>query len=481
MEERSRRYSYTAALLMLFEGLNMIAYKISAYKNNTVLSGNKKKPEILEYFKQCYQLDGELTEQIWGIAAIVAAVGLFLLFLSLVANKRGLFATAMILEFLVFCVDVFAVIKTDVMKNLKGAALAGQITGMVLMGLTLLFLTIAALMFAAKSADTTVFTVLTVITMSVTVALSLVYNAYDTLSADPKEGFLNFGLGMHTGWLFLPGNRGTASASMAQFSFINFFTCSFFMMYVIVLLSCRWMRCKLTELGVNKQVEPAPAPAAPVNPYSVQAGFANPANSLYAAPQAPAAAATAAAAAAPAAAPVYQAPETPAYQAPAAPEAPVYQAPVIPEAPVYQAPETPAYQAPVYEAPAYEAPTYAAPAAEATEAVPEKAAEAVAAVNETFADTTAAVNETFADTTAAVTDAAENAAEAVAEPANAVVSEAAAAAEADAAAMADLIRKYESQYGAATETATAAAEAEAGKVAEAVDAVADAAQDITNG
>ena len=494
MAEKSRRYSYAAALLMFLLGLNMLAVEVVKYRG--ILKDDSV--SVWEAFKTSYQLDGELANMIWGIAGLVAAVGLFILFISLAVNNRGLFLTAMILEMLAFGATVYALIATKFFKEFTGAGKAGLITGLSLMGLTLLFLTLAAILFAARSADAKVFAVLAVVVMSVTAAISLFIAAYFELATKVKySAFIKFCSGVDAVWMYAPASKDVMWPVLKTMEFVNFFTGSFFIMYVVVLLTARWISGRLEELGVVKKV-PEQVPAAPVNPYSVQAGFANPANSLYAAPQAPAAAPMVAPAVPET--PVYQAPEapeTPAYQAP---ETPAYQAPVAPEAPVYQAPETPAYQAPAapevpsyeaptyeaptYEAPTYEAPAYEAPAAEAVEAVPERAAEAVETIAdtaenatesfadtaaETFADTTAAVNETIGDATAAVTDAVENTAEAVAEPANAVVSEAAAAAEADAAAMADLIRKYEAQYGAATET-----------VADAANTVAEAAQDITN-
>ncbi len=487
MAEKSRRYSYAAALLMFLLGLNMLAVEVVKYRG--ILKDDSV--SVWEAFKTSYQLDGELANMIWGIAGLVAAVGLFILFVSLAVNNRGLFLTAMILEMLAFGATVYALIATKFFKEFTGAGKAGLITGLSLMGLTLLFLALAAILFAARSADAKVFAVLAVVVMSVTAAISLFIAAYFELATKVKySAFIKFCSGVDAVWMYAPASKDVMWPVLKTMEFVNFFTGSFFIMYVVVLLTARWISGRLEELGVVKKV-PEQVPAAPVNPYGAQAGFANPAASLYAAPQAPMAAPMAAAPAAPET-PAYQAPaapEAPAYQAPEAsayqaPETSVYQAPVTPEAPAYQAPETPAYQIPTYEAPTYEAPAYEAPAAEAVEAVPERATEAVETIAdtaenatesfadtaaETFADTTAAVNETIGDATAAVTDAVENTAEAVAEPANAVVSEAAAAAEADAAAMADLIRKYEAQYGAATET-----------VADAANTVAEAAQDITN-
>ena len=486
MAEKSRRYSYAAALLMFLLGLNMLAVEVVKYRG--ILKDDSV--SVWEAFKTSYQLDGELANMIWGIAGLVAAVGLFILFISLAVNNRGLFLTAMILEMLAFGATVYALIATKFFEEFTGAGKAGLITGLSLMGLTLLFLALAAILFAARSADAKVFAVLAVVVMSVTAAISLFIAAYFELATKVKySAFIKFCSGVDAVWMYAPASKDVMWPVLKTMEFVNFFTGSFFIMYVVVLLTARWISGRLEELGVVKKV-PEQVPAAPVNPYGAQAGFANPAASLYAAPQAPMTAPMAAPAVpetpvyqAPAAPvpPAYQAPETPAYQAP---ETSVYQAPVTPEAPAYQAPETPAYQIPTYEAPTYEAPAYEAPAAEAVEAVPERAVEAVETIAdtaenatesfadtaaETFADTTAAVNETIGDATAAVTDAVENTAEAVAEPANAVVSEAAAAAEADAAAMADLIRKYEAQYGAATET-----------VADAANTVAEAAQDITN-
>ena len=418
MEERSKRYSYTAAILLLIAGLAALYQWIMSI---VVASNNSKKSDFGDVLKDVFHIEGFEPADIYKIAGWVACLALFLLLFALVLRNRGLLIVAMVLAVLAYAGRLFDVFKEYEFSKMPKYLNLGLICSFSFQGVTILCLLFAAFAFAAKSAGAKVWALVASVVMSVLVLGIFVLSVINVVSSKTNTdlqytltGLLTWqysswsGLNVYTGKGIYFGTTTVASISS------GFFTSSLFLMYLMVLNLGRWMGTGAEE--ASRAAQPA-APGA--GPFGAPGGYANPGATLYAtpAPVFPAAAPVppvvpAAPAYTAPAAPAYTAPAAPAYTAPAAPAyeapaAPAYTAPAAPEytapaAPAYEAPAAPAYEAPAYAAP--QAPTYEAPAAPEYTApeyaasvtpeytAPEYAAPAVEKVAESFGETAEAVD-----------------------------------------------------------------------------------------
>ncbi len=423
MEERSKRYSYTAAILLLIAGLAALYQWIMSI---VVASNNSKKSDFGDVLKDVFHIEGFEPADIYKIAGWVACLALFLLLFALVLRNRGLLIVAMVLAVLAYAGRLFDVFKEYEFSKMPKYLNLGLICSFSFQGVTILCLLFAAFAFAAKSAGAKVWALVASVVMSVLVlgifVLSIINVVSSKTNTDLQYTLTGLLTWQYSSWSGLNVYAKGASFGTTTVTSISsgFFTSSLFLMYLVVLTLGRWMGTGAEE--ASRAAQPA-APGA--GPFGAPGGYANPGATLYAtpapvfpaaapvppvvpaapaytAPAAPAYTAPAAPAYTAPAAPAYEAPAAPAYTAPAAPEytapaAPAYEAPT---APAYEAPAAPAYEAPAapaaptYEAPAapeYTAPEYAAPVTPEYTA-PEYAAPAVEKVAESFGETTEAVD-----------------------------------------------------------------------------------------
>lgn len=428
MEERSKRYSYTAAILLLIAGLAALYQWIMSI---VVASNNSKKSDFGDVLKDVFHIEGFEPADIYKIAGWVACLALFLLLFALVLRNRGLLIVAMVLAVLAYAGRLFDVFKEYEFSKMPKYLNLGLICSFSFQGVTILCLLFAAFAFAAKSAGAKVWALVASVVMSVLVLGIFVLSIINVVSSKTNTdlqytltGLLTWQYSSWSGLNVYAKGASFGTTTVASIS-SEFFTSSLFLMYLVVLTLGRWMGTGAEE--ASRAAQPA-APGA--GPFGAPGGYANPGATLYAtpAPVFPAAAPVAPVVpAAPAytapAAPAYTAPAAPAYTAPAAPAyeapaAPAYTAPAAPEytapaAPAYEAPAAPAYEAPAYAAP--QAPTYEAPAAPEYTApeyaasvtpeytAPEYAAPAVEKVAESFDETAAAVD-TYATATSEAVD-----------------------------------------------------------------------------
>ncbi len=508
MEERSKRYSYTAAVLLLIAGLAALYQWIMSI---VVASNNSKKSDFGDVLKDVFHIEGFEPADIYKIAGWVACLALFLLLFALVLRNRGLLIVAMVLAVLAYAGRLFDVFKEYEFSKMPKYLNLGLICSFSFQGVTILCLLFAAFAFAAKSAGAKVWALVASVVMSVLVlgifVLSIINVVSSKTNTDLQYTLTGLLTWQYSSWSGLNVYAKGASFGTTTVTSISsgFFTSSLFLMYLVVLTLGRWMGTGAEE--ASRAAQPA-APGA--GPFGAPGGYANPGATLYAtpapvfpaaapvppvvpaapaytAPAAPAYTAPAAPAYTAPAAPAYEAPAAPAYTAPAAPEytapaAPAYEAPA---APAYEAPAAPAYEAPAapaaptYEAPAapeYNAPEYAAPVTPEYTA-PEYAAPAVEKVAESFGETTEAVDsyataatETADTYAAAATEAVDNVATAAAETADSYASAATEAVDSYAAAA----ESFAGDAVGATETAATEATAAAENVATEATGVADA-------
>ena len=508
MEERSKRYSYTAAVLLLIAGLAALYQWIMSI---VVASNNSKKSDFGDVLKDVFHIEGFEPADIYKIAGWVACLALFLLLFALVLRNRGLLIVAMVLAVLAYAGRLFDVFKEYEFSKMPKYLNLGLICSFSFQGVTILCLLFAAFAFAAKSAGAKVWALVASVVMSVLVlgifVLSIINVVSSKTNTDLQYTLTGLLTWQYSSWSGLNVYAKGASFGTTTVTSISsgFFTSTLFLMYLVVLTLGRWMGTGAEE--ASRAAQPA-APGA--GPFGAPGGYANPGATLYAtpAPVFPAAAPVppvvpAAPAYTAPAAPAYTAPAAPAYTAPAAPAyeapaAPAYTAPAAPEytapaAPAYEAPAAPAYEAPAasaYEAPAAPAaPTYEAPAAPEYTApeyaapvtpeytAPEYAAPAVEKVAESFGETTEAVDsyataatETADTYAAAATEAVDNVATAAAETADSYASAATEAVDSYAAAA----ESFAGDAVGAAETAATEATAAAENVATEATGVADA-------
>ena len=508
MEERSKRYSYTAAVLLLIAGLAALYQWIMSI---VVASNNSKKSDFGDVLKDVFHIEGFEPADIYKIAGWVACLALFLLLFALVLRNRGLLIVAMVLAVLAYAGRLFDVFKEYEFSKMPKYLNLGLICSFSFQGVTILCLLFAAFAFAAKSAGAKVWALVASVVMSVLVLGIFVLSIINVVSSKTNTdlqytltGLLTWQYSSWSGLNVYAKGASFGTTTVASIS-SGFFTSTLFLMYLVVLTLGRWMGTGAEE--ASRAAQPA-APGA--GPFGAPGGYANPGATLYAtpAPVFPAAAPVppvvpAAPAYTAPAAPAYTAPAAPAYTAPAAPAyeapaAPAYTAPAAPEytapaAPAYEAPAAPAYEAPAasaYEAPAAPAaPTYEAPAAPEYTApeyaapvtpeytAPEYAAPAVEKVAESFGETTEAVDsyataatETADTYAAAATEAVDNVATAAAETADSYASAATEAVDSYAAAA----ESFAGDAVGAAETAATEATAAAENVATEAIGVADA-------
>ena len=502
MEERSKRYSYTAAILLLIAGLAALYQWIMSI---VVASNNSKKSDFGDVLKDVFHIEGFEPADIYKIAGWVACLALFLLLFALVLRNRGLLIVAMVLAVLAYAGRLFDVFKEYEFSKMPKYLNLGLICSFSFQGVTILCLLFAAFAFAAKSAGAKVWALVASVVMSVLVlgifVLSIINVVSSKTNTDLQYTLTGLLTWQYSSWSGLNVYAKGASFGTTTVTSISsgFFTSSLFLMYLVVLTLGRWMGTGAEE--ASRAAQPA-APGA--GPFGAPGGYANPGATLYATPApvfpaaapvppvvpaAPAYAAPAAPAytapAAPAytapAAPAYEAPAAPAYTAPAAPEytapaAPAYEAPAAPayEAPAYAAPQAPTYEAPA--APEYTAPEYAAPVTPEYTA-PEYAAPAVEKVAESFGETAEAVDsyataatETADTYAAAATEAVDSYATAAAETADSYANAATEAVDSYAAAA----ESFAGDAVGAAETAATEATAAAENVATEATGVADA-------
>lgn len=508
MEERSKRYSYTAAILLLIAGLAALYQWIMSI---VVASNNSKKSDFGDVLKDVFHIEGFEPADIYKIAGWVACLALFLLLFALVLRNRGLLIVAMVLAVLAYAGRLFDVFKEYEFSKMPKYLNLGLICSFSFQGVTILCLLFAAFAFAAKSAGAKVWALVASVVMSVLVlgifVLSIINVVSSKTNTDLQYTLTGLLTWQYSSWSGLNVYAKGASFGTTTVTSISsgFFTSSLFLMYLVVLTLGRWMGTGAEE--ASRAAQPA-APGA--GPFGAPGGYANPGATLYAtpAPVFPAAAPVppvvpAAPAYTAPAAPAYTAPAAPAYTAPAAPAyeapaAPAYTAPAAPEytapaAPAYEAPAAPAYEAPAapaYEAPAAPAaPTYEAPAAPEYTApeyaasvtpeytAPEYAAPAVEKVAESFGETAEAVDsyataatETADTYAAAATEAVDNVATAAAETADSYANAATEAVDSYAAAA----ESFAGDAVGAAETAATEATAAAENVATEATGVADA-------
>ncbi len=428
MEERSKRYSYTAAILLLIAGLAALYQWIMSI---VVASNNSKKSDFGDVLKDVFHIEGFEPADIYKIAGWVACLALFLLLFALVLRNRGLLIVAMVLAVLAYAGRLFDVFKEYEFSKMPKYLNLGLICSFSFQGVTILCLLFAAFAFAAKSAGAKVWALVASVVMSVLVLGIFVLSIINVVSSKTNTdlqytltGLLTWQYSSWSGLNVYAKGASFGTTTVASIS-SEFFTSSLFLMYLVVLTLGRWMGTGAEE--ASRAAQPA-APGA--GPFGAPGGYANPGATLYAtpapvfpaaapvapvvpaapaytAPAAPAYTAPAAPAYTAPAAPAYEAPAAPAYAAPAAPEytapaAPAYEAPAAPvyEAPAYAAPQAPTYEAPA--APEYTAPEYAAPVTPEYTA-PEYAAPAVEKVAESFDETAAAVD-TYATATSEAVD-----------------------------------------------------------------------------
>ncbi len=417
MEERSKRYSYTAAILLLIAGLAALYQWIMSI---VVASNNSKKSDFGDVLKDVFHIEGFEPADIYKIAGWVACLALFLLLFALVLRNRGLLIVAMVLAVLAYAGRLFDVFKEYEFSKMPKYLNLGLICSFSFQGVTILCLLFAAFAFAAKSAGAKVWALVASVVMSVLVLGIFVLSIINVVSSKTNTdlqytltGLLTWQYSSWSGLNVYAKGASFGTTTVASIS-SEFFTSSLFLMYLVVLTLGRWMGTGAEE--ASRAAQPA-APGA--GPFGAPGGYANPGATLYAtpapvfpaaapvapvvpaapaytAPAAPAYTAPAAPAYTAPAAPAYEAPAAPAYTAPAAPEytapaAPAYEAPAAPvyEAPAYAAPQAPTYEAPA--APEYTAPEYAAPVTPEYTA-PEYAAPAVEKVAESFGETAEAVD-----------------------------------------------------------------------------------------
>ncbi len=503
MEERSKRYSYTAAILLLIAGLAALYQWIMSI---VVASNNSKKSDFGDVLKDVFHIEGFEPADIYKIAGWVACLALFLLLFALVLRNRGLLIVAMVLAVLAYAGRLFDVFKEYEFSKMPKYLNLGLICSFSFQGVTILCLLFAAFAFAAKSAGAKVWALVASVVMSVLVlgifVLSIINVVSSKTNTDLQYTLTGLLTWQYSSWSGLNVYAKGASFGTTTVTSISsgFFTSSLFLMYLVVLTLGRWMGTGAEE--ASRAAQPA-APGA--GPFGAPGGYANPGATLYAtpAPVFPAAAPVppvvpAAPAYAAPAAPAYTAPAAPAYTAPAAPAyeapaAPAYTAPAAPEytapaAPAYEAPAAPAYEAPAYAAP--QAPTYEAPAAPEYTApeyaasvtpeytAPEYAAPAVEKVAESFGETAEAVDnyataatETADTYAAAATEAVDNYATAAAETADSYANAATEAVDSYAAAAESFAGDAVGAAETAATEATAAAENVATEATDAADAV----------
>ncbi len=463
MEERSKRYSYTAAILLLIAGLAALYQWIMSI---VVASNNSKKSDFGDVLKDVFHIEGFEPADIYKIAGWVACLALFLLLFALVLRNRGLLIVAMVLAVLAYAGRLFDVFKEYEFSKMPKYLNLGLICSFSFQGVTILCLLFAAFAFAAKSAGAKVWALVASVVMSVLVLGIFVLSIINVVSSKTNTdlqytltGLLTWQYSSWSGLNVYAKGASFGTTTVASIS-SGFFTSTLFLMYLVVLTLGRWMGTGAEE--ASRAAQPA-APGA--GPFGAPGGYANPgatpapvfpaaapvppvvpAAPAYTAPAAPAYTAPAAPAYTTPAAPAYEAPAAPAYTAPAAPEytapaAPAYEAPA---APAYEAPAASAYEAPAapaaptYEAPAapeYTAPEYAAPVTPEYTA-PEYAAPAVEKVAESFGETTEAVDsyataatETADTYAAAATEAVDSYASAATEAVDSYATAATAAAE----------------------------------------------------
>lgn len=503
MEERSKRYSYTAAILLLIAGLAALYQWIMSI---VVASNNSKKSDFGDVLKDVFHIEGFEPADIYKIAGWVACLALFLLLFALVLRNRGLLIVAMVLAVLAYAGRLFDVFKEYEFSKMPKYLNLGLICSFSFQGVTILCLLFAAFAFAAKSAGAKVWALVASVVMSVLVlgifVLSIINVVSSKTNTDLQYTLTGLLTWQYSSWSGLNVYAKGASFGTTTVTSISsgFFTSSLFLMYLVVLTLGRWMGTGAEE--ASRAAQPA-APGA--GPFGAPGGYANPGATLYAtpAPVFPAAAPVppvvpAAPAYTAPAAPAYTAPAAPAYTAPAAPAyeapaAPAYTAPAAPEytapaAPAYEAPAAPAYEAPAYAAP--EAPTYEAPAAPEYTApeyaasvtpeytAPEYAAPAVEKVAESFGETTEAVDsyataatETADTYAAAATEAVDNFATAAAETADSYANVATETVDSYAAAAESFAGDAVGAAETAATEATAVAESVATEATDAADAV----------
>ena len=514
MEERSKRYSYTAAVLLLIAGLAALYQWIMSI---VVASNNSKKSDFGDVLKDVFHIEGFEPADIYKIAGWVACLALFLLLFALVLRNRGLLIVAMVLAVLAYAGRLFDVFKEYEFSKMPKYLNLGLICSFSFQGVTILCLLFAAFAFAAKSAGAKVWALVASVVMSVLVlgifVLSIINVVSSKTNTDLQYTLTGLLTWQYSSWSGLNVYAKGASFGTTTVTSISsgFFTSSLFLMYLVVLTLGRWMGTGAEE--ASRAAQPA-APGA--GPFGAPGGYANPGATLYAtpapvfpaaapvppvvpaapaytAPAAPAYTAPAAPAYTAPAAPAYEAPAAPAYTAPAAPEytapaAPAYEAPAAPAyeapaAPAYTAPETPAYTAPAaptYEAPAapeYTAPEYAAPVTPEYTA-PEYAAPAVEKVAESFGETTEAVDsyataatETADTYAAAATEAVDSYATAAAETADSYANAATEAVDSYASATTEAVDSYATAAESFASDAAGAAETVATEATDAADAV----------
>ena len=502
MEERSKRYSFTAAILLLMAGLAALYRWIFSI---VMAANNSKKSDFSDILKNVFHLEGFEPEDIYKIAGWVACLALFLLLFALLLRNRGLFVVSMVLALVAYAGRLFDLIKEYEFGKMPKNLNLGLICSFSFQGVVVLCLFLGAICLAAKSTAAKAWGVVASVLMTILIlgmlTLSIIMLCSKNSNTDVSQIITGLLTWQYSSWsginTYSAGGIFLGTETVASLV-SGFFTSSLFIMYLVVLMVCRWMGTGAEE--ASRAAQPA-APGA--GPFGAPGGYANPGATLYAtpAPVFPAAAPVppvvpAAPAYTAPAAPAYTAPAAPAYTAPAAPAyeasaAPAYTAPAAPEytapaAPAYEAPAAPAYEAPAYAAP--EAPTYEAPAAPQYTApeyaapvtpeytAPEYAAPAVEKVAESFGETAEAVD----NYATAATETADTYAVAATEAVDSYAATATEAVDSYASAATEAVDSYASAATEAVDSYATAAESFASDAAGAAETVATEATDAAD-